>query len=106
MPAAPQDRDVIVGGWLGSLGAAGKPARPQGRPPEHVAIDGKWPRGVGDGPVKLFSALQHGDGVIIARTRIPNDTNETTQVKTRRGTPEALAAMARRHWAIEDRRRS
>jgi predicted transposase YbfD/YdcC len=73
--------DAVVGGWLRSLAAAGKPARPQGGPPEHVAIDGKWLRGVGDGQVKLFSALQHGDGVIIAQTRIPDDTNETTQVK-------------------------
>jgi predicted transposase YbfD/YdcC len=74
--------DVIVGGWLRSLAAAGKPARPQDGPPEHVAIDGKWPRGVGDGQVKLFSALQRGDGVIIAQTRILDETNETTQVKT------------------------
>ena len=58
--------DVIVGGWLRSLAAAGKPARPQDGPPGHIAIDGKCLRGVGDGPVKLFSALQHGDGAIIA----------------------------------------
>jgi len=77
--------DGVVGGWLRSLAAAGKPARPQGGPQdgpaEHVAIDGKWLRGVGDGPVKLFSALQHDHGVIIAQTRIPDETNETTQVK-------------------------
>ncbi|MCW2890739.1 MAG: transposase family protein [Actinomycetia bacterium] len=71
--------DVVIGGWLRSL-AAGKPARPQDSP-QHVAIDGKWLRGAGDGPVKLFSALQHGDGVIIAQTRIPDDTTETTQVR-------------------------
>jgi predicted transposase YbfD/YdcC len=74
--------DGVIGGWLRSLAAAGRPARPQDGPPEHVAIDGKWLRGVGDGQVKLFSALQHGDGVIIAQTRIPDETNETTQVKT------------------------
>ena len=73
--------DVAIGGWLRSLAAAGKPARPQDGPPEHVAIDGKWLRGVGDGQVKLFSALQHDHGVIIAQTRIPDDTTETTQVK-------------------------
>jgi predicted transposase YbfD/YdcC len=73
--------DVIAGGWLRSLAAARNPARQQDGPPEHIAIDGKWLRGVGDGPVKLFSALQHGDGVLIAQTRIPDDTNETTQVK-------------------------
>jgi predicted transposase YbfD/YdcC len=68
--------DVIVGGWLRRL-AAGEPGGPTG----HVAIDGKWLRGVGDGPVKLFSALQRDHGVIIAQTRIPDHTNETTQVK-------------------------
>jgi hypothetical protein len=73
--------DGVIGGWLRSPAAAGKPARPQDGPAEHAAIDGKWLRGVGDGPVKLFSALQHGDGVIIAQTRIPDDTNEATQVK-------------------------
>jgi predicted transposase YbfD/YdcC len=73
--------DAVIGGWLRSLAASGKPARPQDGPPEHVAIDGKWLRGVGDGQVKLFSALQHGDGVIIAQTPIPDETNETTQVK-------------------------
>ena len=73
--------DAVIGGWMRSLAAAGKPARPQDGPPEHVAIDGKWLRGVGDGPVKLFSALQRDDGVIIAQTRIPDETNETTQVK-------------------------
>ena len=81
-----QDRDgdaldVIIGGWLRSLAAAGKPARRQDGPAEHVAIDGKWLRGVGDGQVTLFSALHHGDGVIIAQHRIPDGTTETTQVK-------------------------
>jgi predicted transposase YbfD/YdcC len=73
--------DAVIGGWLRSLAAAGKPARPQDGPAEHVAVDGKWLRGVGDGPVKLFSALHHGHGVIIAQTPIPDETNETTQVK-------------------------
>jgi predicted transposase YbfD/YdcC len=68
--------DVVIGGWLRRL-TAGKP----GGLAEHVAIDGKWLRGVGDGQVKLFAALQHGDGVIIAQHRIPDDTTETTQVK-------------------------
>ncbi len=58
--------DVVIGGWLRRL-AAGQP----GGLAEHVAIDGKWLRGVGDGQVKLFAALQHGDGVIIAQHRIP-----------------------------------
>jgi hypothetical protein len=29
----------------------------------------------------MFAALQHGDGVIIAQARIPDDTAEATQVK-------------------------
>jgi hypothetical protein len=62
--------DVIIGGWLRVLAAAGKPARPQDAPPEHVAVDGKWLRGAGDGQVRLFFALQRGDGVIIAQHRI------------------------------------
>jgi predicted transposase YbfD/YdcC len=85
--------DTVIGGWLRSLAAAGKPARPQDGPPEHVAIDGKWLRGVGDGQVKLFSALQHGDGVIIAQTRIPDDTNETTQVKALLDTIDLTGAV-------------
>jgi predicted transposase YbfD/YdcC len=84
---------AVVGGWLRSLGAAGKPARPQDGPAEHVAIDGKWLRGVGDGPVKLFSALQHGDGVIIAQTRVPDETNETTQVKALLDTMDLTGAV-------------
>jgi predicted transposase YbfD/YdcC len=80
--------DVIVGGWLRRL-AAGEPGGPAG----HVAIDGKWLRGVGDGPVKLFSALQHDQGVIIAQTRIPDETNETTQVKALLDTIDLTGAV-------------
>ena len=70
--------DAVIGGWLRSLAAAASQARPQDGPPGHVAIDRKWLRGVGDGPVKLFAALHHGDGVIIAQHRIPDSTTETT----------------------------
>jgi predicted transposase YbfD/YdcC len=69
--------DIMIGGWLRSLAAAGKPDRPL----TAIAIDGKWLRGVGDGQVKLFAALTHEDGVIIAQHRIPDDTTETTQVR-------------------------
>lgn len=34
-----------------------------------------------DGQVKLFAAMLHEDGVIIAQHRIPDDTNEITQVR-------------------------
>jgi predicted transposase YbfD/YdcC len=85
--------DVIIGGWLRSLAAAGRPARPQDGPPEHVAIDGKWLRGVGDGQVKLFSALSHGGGAVIAQHRIPGDTTETTQVKVLLDTIDLTGAV-------------
>jgi hypothetical protein len=85
--------DAVIGGWLRSLAAAGKPGRPQGGPPEHVAIDGKWLRGAGDGPVKLFSALQHDQGLIIAQARIPDETNETTQVKALLDTIDLRGAL-------------
>lgn len=47
--------DVIAVGWLRSLAAARKPARPAAGSAEHVAINGKWLLGVGDGQVKLCS---------------------------------------------------
>ena len=46
-----------------------------------IAIDGKWLRGVADGQVKLFAAMLHQEKVIIAQHRIPDDTNEITQVE-------------------------
>ncbi len=69
--------DQVIGGWLRGLARAGRlePLLTA------IAIDGKWLRGVGDGQVKLFAALQHGDGVIIAQHRIPDATTGTTQVK-------------------------
>jgi hypothetical protein len=50
-------------------------------------------RRFGDGPVKLFSAFQHGDGVITAQTRIPDETNETTQVKALLDTIDLTGAV-------------
>ena len=69
--------DVIIGCWLRALAAAG---RLDGLLTP-IAIDGKWLRGVADGQVKLFAAMLHGDGVLIAQHRIPDDTNEITQVR-------------------------
>ncbi len=69
--------DVITGCWLRALAAAGKPAGLL----TAIAIDGKWLRGVADGQVKLFAAMLHEDKVMIAQHRIPDDTNEITQVK-------------------------
>jgi hypothetical protein len=69
--------DGIIGGWLRALAGAG---RLDGLLTA-IAIDGKWLRGVADGQVKLFAAMLHGDGVMIAQHRIPDETNEITQVR-------------------------
>jgi predicted transposase YbfD/YdcC len=69
--------DVITGCWLRALAAAGKPDGLL----TAIAIDGKWLRGVADGQVKLFAAMLHEGKVMIAQHRIPDDTNEITQVK-------------------------
>jgi predicted transposase YbfD/YdcC len=69
--------DMLAGGWLRALAGAGclEPLLTA------IAIDGKWLRGVGDGQVKLFAAMLHDEKVMIAQHRIPDDTNEITQVK-------------------------
>jgi hypothetical protein len=69
--------DAVTGGWLRAMAAAGRPDSL----PTAIAIDGKWLRGVADGQVKRFAAMLHDDGVIIAQHRIPDDTNEITQVR-------------------------
>jgi len=69
--------DEITGAWLRALAAAG---RLDGLLTA-IAIDGKWLRGVADGQVKLFAAMLHEDKVVIAQHRIPDDTNEITQVR-------------------------
>ncbi|MBV9854960.1 MAG: ISAs1 family transposase [Streptosporangiaceae bacterium] len=69
--------DELIGGWLRALAGAG---RLKGLL-RAIAIDGKWQRGVADGQVKLFAALLHQDKVIIAQRRIPDQTNEITQVR-------------------------
>jgi hypothetical protein len=69
--------DELIGGWLRAQAAAG---RLDGLLTA-IAIDGKWLRGVADGQVKLFAAMLHADGVMIAQHRIPDDTNEITQVR-------------------------
>jgi predicted transposase YbfD/YdcC len=69
--------DEITGGWLRALAAAGRLETLL----TAIAIDGKWLRGVADGQVKLFAAMLHEEKVVIAQHRIPDDTNEITQVK-------------------------
>ena len=70
--------DEVAGGWLRELADAGRlePLLTA------IAIDGKWLRGIGDGQqVKLFAAMLQEEKVIIAQHRIPEDTNEITQVR-------------------------
>jgi predicted transposase YbfD/YdcC len=69
--------DEITGGWLRALAAAGRLETLL----TAIAIDGKWLRGVAGGQVKLFAAMLHEEKVVIAQHRIPDDTNEITQVK-------------------------
>ena len=68
--------DQIIGGWLRALAQAGKlePLLTA------IAIDGKWLRGIADGTEKLFAAMLHEEKVI-GQHRIPEGTNEITQVK-------------------------
>ncbi len=69
--------DEVTGAWLRALAAAG---RLDGLLTA-IAIDGKWLRGVADGQVKLFAAMLHEEKIMIAQHRIPDDTNEITQVR-------------------------
>ena len=81
--------DAAVGGWLAALAAAGRLEEAL----TAIAIDGKWLRGVADGQVKLFAAMLHGDGVVIAQHRIPDDTNEITQVRELLGPVDLAGAV-------------
>jgi predicted transposase YbfD/YdcC len=69
--------DLLTGGWLAALAAAGRLEEAL----TAIAIDGKWLRGVADGQVKLFAAMLHEEKVMIGQVRVPDETTETTQVK-------------------------
>jgi hypothetical protein len=70
--------DELTGNWLRALPDAGRLENLL----TAIAIDGKWLRGIGDGQqVKLFVAMLHEDKAVIAQHRIPEDTNEITQVR-------------------------
>ena len=69
--------DLLVGGWLAALAGGGRLEETI----TAIAVDGKWLRGVGDGPVKLFAAMLHEEKVMIGQVRVPDETTETTQVK-------------------------
>ena|SRR5215475_9388757 len=70
--------DRLVGAWLAERaqrGADGLLA---------IAVDGKVLRGAwtdANGQVTLFSAMAHGKAVTVAQVKVPDGTNETTQVR-------------------------
>jgi hypothetical protein len=67
--------DAAFGRWLFTHAAAEKII---------IAIDGKVLRGAWSGEdtqVRLLSAMLQGKGAVIAQVRIPDDTNEITQVE-------------------------
>lgn len=74
-----QAADILVCMWI----ADRVPRRPEDDDRYGIAIDGKVVRNSG-GPfdnVKLFSAMLHDEAVVVAQLRIPDDTNEITQVE-------------------------
>jgi hypothetical protein len=76
--------DAVVGAWLLAQVRAGRLAAGQAAALTMVALDGKVLKGaweeLPDVKVKLFSALVHGEGVIIGQRKVPDDTTEVTQV--------------------------
>ncbi|GLZ42759.1 ISAs1 family transposase [Actinokineospora sp. NBRC 105648] len=84
------DADERVCMWLrGEAMATANTDEVHGEPPRRlvaVAMDGKTLRNTGrpgteGGEIKLFSALTHREAIVIAQVRIPEGTNEITQVK-------------------------
>jgi len=75
---------AAAGGWLLARVAAGRLAAGLAGAMTGVALDGKVLRGaweeLPDVKVRLFSALVHGEGVIIGQRKVPVETTEVTQV--------------------------
>ena len=75
--------DRLVGAWLLGLVRSGRMTAEQAGA-ILIALDGKVLKGaweeLPDVKVKLFSALVHGEGVIIGQRKVPEDTTEVTQV--------------------------
>ncbi len=70
--------DLLIGAWLFERARRG----PDGL--LVIALDGKVLRGAWtdeNDQVTLFSALVHGQGVTVAQVRVPDGTNEITQVE-------------------------
>jgi hypothetical protein len=76
--------DAAVGRWLLAQVMAGRLAAGDAAALTRIALDGKVLKGaweeLRDVKVKLFSALVHGEGVIIGQRKVPEDTTEVTQV--------------------------
>jgi len=76
--------DRLAGGWLLGLVRAGRITAEQAGNVLMIALDGKVLRGaweeLPDVKVKLFSALVHGEGVIVGQRKVPQETTEVTQV--------------------------
>jgi len=77
------EADRLTGSWLLAQVMAGRVAAGDAAA-LMVALDGKVLKGaweeLRDVKVKLFSALVHGEGVIIGQRKIPGETTEVTQI--------------------------
>jgi len=78
------EADALVGAWLLGLVHTGRLAADQAGALLAIALDGKTLKGSWEelrtSQVKLFSALVHGEGVIVGQRKVPEDTTEVTQV--------------------------
>lgn len=80
------EADALVGGWLMEQLRAGRMSADQVPRWTAIALDGKTLKGAwaelntSTGKVRLFSALVHGEGVVVGQRNIPERTNEVTQV--------------------------
>jgi urease gamma subunit len=80
------EADALIGDWMLRQVRAGRLAAEKVPAFIGLALDGKtlkgsWPEiNTGTGKTRLFSALVHGEGVIVAQREIPSDTGEVTQV--------------------------
>ena len=76
--------DRLVGAWLLGLVRSGRLTAGQADNVIMIALDGKVLKGawaeLPDVKVKLFSALVHGEGVVIGQRKVPEHTTEVTQV--------------------------
>ena len=80
------EADSLIGPWLMEQVRAGRLAAGQVPGWTTIALDGKTLKGssaelnTGNGKVRLFSALVHGEGVVVGQRAIPEDTTEVSQV--------------------------